>query len=718
MYCKKFAITLALALASCSAPLWSEDFMDFQSLLSGISTNLNSNATTGATKRLESPLSAPSIVKVYTQKDIEKFDTLYDLLKTAPGVQVENGYFGRQYINIRGIQGSIYNLKILFLVNGIKITDPIGPNFNLDTIPKESVKRLELIRGAGSVLYGSSAYAGIINIETFDGKGYDKNSANFTLGSAGVFGTNVNYFEKNDSNQHFFSFRVFGEDGTDRAKPGDYRYHSNVPNGYNNLLTGAQLYRGFPGNASDFRMDYDNHSIMGVSEFKDLKFSYGTSKIKRNLSYKETVNVPFWGGIFETARLIGPAHPLFRPPALPIPPSFNEDPNNIRSHNNQEQDWIGMEYKRQVSDKTSFKLSGKYIHSIEEVREFDLNLFNIDSESSAIEFELQGSHQVNDNWNLTFGYNYEEIDFVQKTFSPFVNAASLAFTGRPIPSNEFYNVTPGAITVDGIYLQSIYQVSDKISFLAANRLNKHELLGSGYTPKYALTFELGKDEYFKLIWGKAFRYPSPFELFVNIPTVAFRGTTNLQEEKVTSWEYNWVKSFDNGRKNASVTYYDMEMKDLLFTLATNYANVAGIIKAKGWELEWDQRINDKLGWYTNLTFMDYKDPTAPNGAGGQLEFKGAFGLDYKWKDNLSLYSNSQWIGERTESPNSRLPNQPEVFVHDLGIVYKHGESHRIRMDILNILDEDYRTLNYSVNMPKMMTPPRGRRVQVSYQIQF
>lgn len=717
MYHKKFAITLALA--SFTVPGHTEEFMDFQSLLSGISTNLNSNATTGATKRLESPLSAPSIVKVYTQKDIEKFDTLYDLLKTAPGVQVENGYFGRQYINIRGVQNGIYNLKILFLVNGIKINDPIGPHFNLDTIPKESVKRLELIRGAGSVLYGSNAYSGIINIETFDGKGYDKNSANFTLGGAGVFGANVNYFEKNDSNQHFFSFRVFGEDGTDRAKPGDYRHHSNVPNGYANLLTGNQLYRGFPGNASDFRMDYDNHSIMGVSEFKDLKFSYGTSKVKRNLSYNETVNVPFWGGIFERARLIGPAHPLFRPPVLPIPPSFNEDPGRIRSHNNQEQDWIGLEYKRQVSDKTSFKLSGKYIHSIEEVKEYDLNLFNIDSESRAIEFELQGSHQVNDRWNLTFGYNNEVVDFVQKTFSPFVNAASLIFTGRPIPSNEFFNVTPGSITVDGIYLQSIYQISDKVSFLAANRLNKHELLGSGYTPKYALTFELGKDEYFKLIWGKAFRYPSPFELFVNLPTVAFRGTTNLQEEKVTSWEYNWVKSFDDGKKNASVTYYDMELKDLLTTNAVNYLNLPGIVKAKGWELEWDQRINDKLGWYTNLTFMDYKDPSALNGAvGGQMKFKGAFGFDYKWKENLSLYSNSQWLGERTESPAALLPNQPEVLVHDLGVVYKHGDSHRIRMDVLNILDEDYRTLNYSVNMPKMMTPPRGRRVQLSYQIQF
>ncbi|MBW7875722.1 MAG: TonB-dependent receptor [Candidatus Cloacimonetes bacterium] len=708
MYYKKFAISLALA--SFTIPIHSEDFMDFQSLLSGISTNLNSNSTTGATKRLESPLSAPSIVKVYTQKDIEKFDTVYDLLKTAPGVHVENGYFGRQYINIRGVLNGIYNLKILFLVNGIKVNDPVGPHFNLDTIPKESIKRLELIRGAGSVLYGSSAYSGVISIETFDGKGYDKNSANFTLGSAGVFGANANYFEKNDSNQHFFSFRVFGEDGTDRAKPGDYRYHSSVPNGYRNLLLRQPLYRSFPGDASDFRMDYDNHSILGVSEFKDLKFSYGTSKVKRNLSYNEAVNVPFWGGIT----------PIFQNPnGLSVPASFNEDQRRIRSHNNQEQDWIGMEYKKQISDKTSFRLSGKYVHSIEEVREYDLNLFNLDSESKAVEFEIQASHQVNDRWNLIFGYNREEVDFVQKTFSPFVNIASQVFTGIAIPSNEFFNVTPGSLTMDGIYLQSIYQISDKISFLAANRLNNHELLSSGFAPKYALTFELNKDEFFKVIWGKAFRYPSPFELFVNLPTVAFRGNPNLQEEKVTSWEYNWVKSFDNGKKNASVTYYDMELKDLLTTATTNYVNVAGIVKAKGWELEWDQKINDKLGWYTNLTFMDYVDPTAPNGiVGGQIKFKGAFGFDYKWKENLSLYSNSQWLGERTESPASGLPNQPEVLVHDLGVVYKHGESHRIRMDVLNILDEDYRTLNYSVNMPKMMTPPRGRRVQLSYQIQF
>jgi len=196
------------------------DSFDLQMLLTNISTNLNAGSTSGATKKLESSLSAPSIVKVYTQRDIEKFDSIYDLLKTAPGVHIEEGHFGRQYINVRNIMNYYYNNKVLLIINGFKINDPTGPHINLDTIPKESIKRLEVIRGAGSVLYGSNAYAGVINIETFDGSGYDNNFASVTAGSAGVAGTSFGIFEKRENSNHFISVRVFEENGKDRARPG------------------------------------------------------------------------------------------------------------------------------------------------------------------------------------------------------------------------------------------------------------------------------------------------------------------------------------------------------------------------------------------------------------------------------------------------------------------------------------------------------------------
>ncbi|MBW7874717.1 MAG: TonB-dependent receptor [Candidatus Cloacimonetes bacterium] len=685
-------------------------------LLLDISNAMNAEATTGATKKLDSPLSTPSIVKVYTQRDIQKFDSVYDLLKTAPGVHIEEGHLGRQYINIRSIQNQIYNNKVLLVINGIKLNDPTGPNFNLDAIPKESIKRLELVRGPGSVLYGSNAYSGVINIETFDGRGYESNFVNFALGSSGVFGTSVGYFERDEQNLHFFSLRVFSEDGTDRAKPGDYQYHSNQRNGFDNLLNGRGVVRSYPGQASDFRLDYDNVSFLGVSQFRDLKLSYGTYRVQRNASYQEDARIPFWGGIFERAT---PGSPFFRDPTLfNIPMSFHE-PGRVRSENQIRQNWLGLEYTHRFSDKTRVKTLFKTSDSSERVREFDLYLFNLDSDSKAHEFEVQAEKQVNDRLNLILGYNQENISFGQKTFGSNVNWASSVFTQTPLPSNEFFSLIPGSLRMEGIYIQGIFKASDKISILAANRRNSHEIVGNGYTPKYAVTFALNEDEFLKVIWGKGFRYPNPFELFSNIPTVAFRGSVQLREECIESWEYNWSKSMKRGDRQISVTRYDMRLTNLLRASVNTYTNRSGVIHSSGWELEWNEKINHKLQWYTNLNFMNYQDiATAANPMPGTMNFNGSLGLDYKIRDNLRLYTTTRYLGERVDDLGIIPANQPPATIHDFGLVYKHSRSRELRLDVLNLLDEDYRTLNYTVSNHKMLTPPRGRRIQISYKIGF
>ncbi len=685
-------------------------------LLLDISNSMNKDATTGATKKLDSSLSTPSIVKVYTQRDIQKFDSVYDLLKTAPGVHIEEGHLGRQYINIRMIQNQIYNNKVLLVINGIKLNDPTGPNFNLDSIPKESIKRLELVRGPGSVLYGSNAYSGVINIETFDGKGYENNFAQFVLGGAGVFGTSLGYFERNHNHQHFFSLRISGEDGTDRAKAGDYQYHANQINGFDNLLSGRGVVRSYPGQASDFRLDYDNRSFLGVSQFQDLKLSYGSYLSKRNSSYQEDARIPFWGGIFERATL---GSPFYRDPALfHIPTSFHE-PGRVRSENEIQQNWLGLEYSRNLSPSTKIKTTFKTSDSSEKVREYDLYLFSLDSDSKAHEFEIQAERQIGNRLNLILGFNHERVSFGQRTFGANVNWASRVFTQTPLPANEFYSLIPGSIQIEGLYIQGIYKASDKVTLLAANRRNSHQIVGAGYTPKYAVTFELKKDEFLKVIWGKGFRYPSPFELFSNIPTVAFRGSVNLREETVESWEYNWSKSMKRGDRQISVTHYSMRLTNLLRASANTYTNRNGIIHSKGWEVELSERLNSKTRWYTNLNFMDYTDiTTVTNPMPGSMKMNGAVGIDHKICKNFSLYTTSRYLGKRQDGSGINPSEQPSALIHDLGLTYQHNKSHQLGIDLLNVLDEDYRSLNYTVSSHKMLTPPRGRRIQLSYKIDF
>ena len=66
---------------------------------------------------------------------------------------------------IRGLVGN----QILILIDGIRLNNGayrLGPNQYLNTIDLNQIERIEVVRGAGSVLYGSDALGGVVNIIT------------------------------------------------------------------------------------------------------------------------------------------------------------------------------------------------------------------------------------------------------------------------------------------------------------------------------------------------------------------------------------------------------------------------------------------------------------------------------------------------------------------------------------------------------------------------
>src|SRR5947209_17057136 len=79
------------------------------------------------------------------------------------------------YIQSRGAAGTQQDFSIrgasfeqtLLLVNGIRVNDEQSAHYNSDfAIPMDAVDRVEILRGAGSTLYGSDATGGVINILT------------------------------------------------------------------------------------------------------------------------------------------------------------------------------------------------------------------------------------------------------------------------------------------------------------------------------------------------------------------------------------------------------------------------------------------------------------------------------------------------------------------------------------------------------------------------
>ncbi|MEA1607725.1 TonB-dependent receptor family protein [Pseudomonas spirodelae] len=112
---------------------------------------------------------APASVKVIDRKQIEETaaSSLIDVLRAQAGLQIRDtmGDGNRAALSLRGFGENAAN-NTLVLVDGRRLNQPsqAGPDFN--SVPLANIERIEIIRGAGTVLYGDQAVGGVINIIT------------------------------------------------------------------------------------------------------------------------------------------------------------------------------------------------------------------------------------------------------------------------------------------------------------------------------------------------------------------------------------------------------------------------------------------------------------------------------------------------------------------------------------------------------------------------
>jgi len=130
---------------------------------------------------------AAAVATVITEDDILAMGAtdINEVLETVPGLHVgrsDQGFTPK--FNIRGIT-SAHNAQTLMLVNGIPVTSLFTGNRSQvwGGMPVKAIKRIEVIRGPGSALYGAEAFSGVINIITKSRKDINGTNAGVRAGS-------------------------------------------------------------------------------------------------------------------------------------------------------------------------------------------------------------------------------------------------------------------------------------------------------------------------------------------------------------------------------------------------------------------------------------------------------------------------------------------------------------------------------------------------------
>jgi len=164
--------TGALALGAQESPVGASD--PLQDLLG--------TPLTVASRKAMALRSSPGIVTLITREEILDSGArdLLDVLGRVPGFYPGFDVTGVVGVGVRGVWA--YEGKLLFLLDGMELNESLYGNLPLlNHLPLATIKRIEIVRGPGSVVYGGFAELAVVNIITLDGSDLK--------GQAGVRGT-------------------------------------------------------------------------------------------------------------------------------------------------------------------------------------------------------------------------------------------------------------------------------------------------------------------------------------------------------------------------------------------------------------------------------------------------------------------------------------------------------------------------------------------------
>ncbi|MCH9823427.1 MAG: TonB-dependent receptor, partial [Bacteroidetes bacterium] len=122
--------------------------------------------TVTANRNETSRRNSPIPINVMSSAKLEQLsaNSIADGIKFSPGLRIENNCqnCGFSQVRINGLPGAYSQI----LIDGKATFSALNSIYGLEQIPTDMVKRIEIIKGGGSALYGSNAIAGTINLIT------------------------------------------------------------------------------------------------------------------------------------------------------------------------------------------------------------------------------------------------------------------------------------------------------------------------------------------------------------------------------------------------------------------------------------------------------------------------------------------------------------------------------------------------------------------------
>ena len=602
------------------------------------------------TKTNSSIQELPMQVSVIDKEDIKNSgaSSVGDILNSEGGIYLKTSGSNGASMSIRGMAQS----DTLILIDGKRVNGEFSKTYELDRIPAGIIERIEIVKGSASLLYGSDAMGGVVNIITkkstkpFEGDVTLTHGKNKNAIDTNVMGTVGNTSYKLYGN--YLKRDNFGKNETTDVKV----MQSNVEKSPS-TLTGSGNWATLKANLKDSYIV--NHDYQDEIELNSFGVSLAQKindalTLKGDISYlKEEKNAQYISGMYETNYIASGSTKI----KSKYIPAEQFDNNERQTYS------FGFEYA------PSNELFLQYNHNFSQYdkdrkvytplwqelgyasKEASISSVNI-STIKHYTHDVMATYKFSQNSKITTGAEQRQTDVVSTA----------------------YNVDDRKYT--GGFIQHEYKPFDKLNLVYGARYDKDSNGEDETSLSFGTTYEIAQNTKIKANYSQGFRTADDRELYVNQTSPNGKkmlGATVIDTTsgKTTTWDVKpeTSETIEIGLSTGGelfgfeLSIFQTDIKDRITQLTTtNYTSFENLSDSqiKGYESALKMAPIDSFMAKITYSSIDAKNETNNKKLTYTPETLASLSLNFFPTQKLEIKTITKYTGEQTNSDDEKVPS--------------------------------------------------------------
>jgi len=633
-----------------------------------------------ALKRPRTVLKSPAIMSVITAKQIKQmgFRTLIDVLRMVPGFYISMDETGEREIAVRGILDDA-SQKIKVLIDGHSINDVWrgGAMWNFDDLPVENIRKIEIIRGPGSALYGQNAFLAVIDIITKDTEDIDGFQVTTSGGSFSTQNYNLLFGRELGGLKISGFLDYFDTQGFSKKIEQDVLFPaaaSRSPGQSQNRKEKTDL---------NLRLSYNN---------LEVKAKYMKKRRKDYIGVGDALNEE--SILRDTYMFTEFTYKLSLSEKLNMTPKVYYDQYNYDPFFEQRPDGHLGVYPEGIKGQLRFK-------------------------QRTIGFENQVNYKLFEGNELTFGLQYEWIHQHDikygKNSHPITNANLTTVTDF---THDLPFTRKATRHIYAFYLQDEWNITKDIDLTIGVRHDRFTRFEGTTNPRVGLIWRFIEDAHLKLLLATAFKAPSFQEMFLTNNSVKI-GNPSLDPEKINTFEIGLGYHFTEHMR-ASINYFYNRIRDkiILDTATPKQFQNGGGSRIHGIEAEWKADFGNDNYVFANYTFQDAEDTRDRNRLPDVPVHNGNIGINAGFCKYTNANLTTHLSGPRPREDGDTRRDIPAQALVNMTLIGKNFiDNFEVRGSVFNLFDKSYYDPAPQNTVPTDY-PQQGRSFTIELRYQF